>query len=60
VRNRYFYGAIAQDAYMTGYLCVELAVKAINGEDFDELADAGSRFYNSANMDSPEIASLLY
>jgi ribose transport system substrate-binding protein len=60
VRNNYFYGAVAQDAYMTGYLCVELAVKAINGEGLDETADAGSRFYNSANMDSPEIASLLY
>jgi ribose transport system substrate-binding protein len=60
VRNNYFYGSVAQDAYMTGYLCVELAVRAINGEELDETADAGSRFYNSANMDSPEIASLLY
>jgi ribose transport system substrate-binding protein len=60
VRNSYFYGSVAQDAYMTGYLCVELAVRALNGEELDETADAGSRFYKSANMDSPEIASLLY
>jgi len=60
VRSGYLVGAITQDPYMIGYLAVELAVKAINGETVPEMIDTGCKFYNAANMDEPDIAVLLY
>lgn len=60
VRNRWFYGAITQDPYQIGYKAVELAVKAINGEEVPEIVDTGCQFYNADNMDDPSIAQLLY
>jgi ribose transport system substrate-binding protein len=60
VRNGWFYGSVTQDPYMIGYLAVELAVKAMNGEKIDEIVDTGCQFYTVANMDHPKIAPLLY
>lgn len=60
VRNGWFYGSVTQDPYMIGYYAVELAVKAINGEDIPELVDTGCQFYTAENMDDPSIAPLLY
>lgn len=59
VKNKYFLGSITQDPYRIGYLSVELAVKAINGEAVADV-DTGSKFYNSTNMDQADIAQLLY
>jgi ribose transport system substrate-binding protein len=59
VRNGWFLGAITQDPYMIGYLSVELAFKAINGETVAD-TDTGCKFYNAANMDQADIAQLLY
>ncbi len=59
VKNGWFIGAITQDPYMIGYLAVELAYKAINGETVAD-ADTGCKFYTAANMDEPDIAQLLY
>jgi len=42
-----------------GYLSVELAFKAINGETVAD-TDTGCKFYNAANMDQADIAQLLY
>lgn len=55
----YFLGSITQDPYMIGYLAVELAVKAINGEAVADV-DTGAKFYNAANMNDADIAQLLY
>ena len=60
VRNGWFYGSITQDPYQIGYKAVELAVKAINGEQIPEIVDTGCQFYNADNMDDPSIAPLLY
>ena len=60
VRNGWFYGAVTQDPYMIGYLAVELAVKALAGEEIPEIVDTGCQFYNSENMDDEKIAPLLY
>lgn len=60
VKNGWFYGSITQDPYMIGYYAVELAVKAINGEDIPELVDTGCQFYTAANMDDAKISPLLY
>jgi ribose transport system substrate-binding protein len=59
VRNKWFFGAITQDPYMIGYLSVELAYKAYKGETVADV-DTGCHFYDSTNMDQPDIAKLLY
>lgn len=59
VKNGWFLGSITQDPYMIGFLSVELAYKAINGEKVAD-TDTGSKFYNASNMDQPDIAQLLY
>jgi len=60
VANKYFYGSVTQDPYMIGYYAVELAYKAIMGEQIDEIVDTGCKFYTSENMEQPDIAQLLY
>jgi ribose transport system substrate-binding protein len=59
VRNKYFFGAITQDPYNIGFKAVELAYKAVNGESVSDV-DTGAKFYDSTNMDQPDIAQLLY
>ncbi|MFO8041725.1 MAG: substrate-binding domain-containing protein [Alkalispirochaeta sp.] len=59
VREGYFLGAISQNPYQIGYLAVELAVKAANGESVSDV-DTGAVFYNADNMDEEDIAQLLY
>jgi ribose transport system substrate-binding protein len=59
VRQGYFLGSVSQNPYMIGYLAVELAVKAANGESVSDV-DTGAVFYNADNMDEPDIAQLLY
>jgi ribose transport system substrate-binding protein len=59
VRQGYFLGAITQNPYRIGYLSVELAVKAANGESVSDV-DTGALFYNADNMDEADIAQLLY
>jgi ribose transport system substrate-binding protein len=53
-------GAITQNPVGIGYKCVEAAVKAINGEEQDPIIDTGFFWYDASNIDSPEIAALLY
>jgi ribose transport system substrate-binding protein len=60
VKQGWFYGSITQDPVRIGYLAVELAVKALNGEKVDEVVDTGAQFYTSENMEDPAIAPLLY
>ncbi|MDD3840939.1 MAG: LacI family transcriptional regulator, partial [Clostridia bacterium] len=60
VKNQYFYGSVTQDPYAIGYKAVELAYKAINGEELDEIVDTGAKFYTSENMEDEDIAQLLY
>lgn len=59
VKNGWFLGSVTQDPYMIGYLAVELAYKAYKGEPVTD-SDTGCKFYNSENMDQPDIAQLLY
>lgn len=60
IKNNWFAGAITQDPYMIGYYAVELAVKTLNGETVDAIVDTGCKYYNSENMNDPDIAKLLY
>jgi ribose transport system substrate-binding protein len=59
VRNKYFFGAITQDPYQIGFKAVELAYKAIKKQPVADV-DTGAKFYDSTNMDQPDIAQLLY
>ena len=60
VRKRYFYGSITQDPYQIGYLAVELAYRVIKGEPVEAIVDTGCKFYNYENIDTPDIAQLVY
>ena len=59
VREGWFIGAVAQDPYQIGYQAVELAVKAIKGEEVTD-ADTGAVWYNAENIDNPDVAQLVY
>ncbi len=59
VRNKYFLGAITQDPYNIGFKAVELAYQAVKGQPVANV-DTGAKFYDSTNMDQPDIAQLLY
>ena len=59
VRNGWFVGSVTQDPYRIGYLAVELAVKAANGEEVADV-DTGAQWYTAENIDDPEIAMLVY
>jgi len=60
VRSGVAAGAITQDPIGIGYKCVEAAVKALNGETLPPTIDTGFHWYDKTNIDSPEIAPLLY
>lgn len=60
IKNKWFAGAITQDPYMIGFDAVELAVKTLNGETVDAIVDTGCKYYDTSNMENPDIAALLY
>ncbi len=53
-------GAITQNPIGIGYKCVEAALKATKGETLPKTIDTGFFWYDKTNMDSKEIAPLLY
>jgi ribose transport system substrate-binding protein len=53
-------GAITQNPIGIGEQCVDAAVKAINGEPVEENIDTGFFWYDSTNIDDPEIQAVLY
>lgn len=59
VRKGWFVGSVTQDPYNIGYLAVELAVKAANGEEVSDV-DTGAKWYTKDNIDDPDIALLVY
>ncbi len=59
VREGWFYGSVTQDPYSIGYLAVELAVKAANGEKVADV-DTGAKWYDASNIDNEDIALLVY
>jgi ribose transport system substrate-binding protein len=59
IREGWFVGSITQDPYNIGYLAVELAYKAANGEAVSDV-DTGAKWYTAANIDDPDIALLVY
>lgn len=59
VREGWFLGSVTQDPYRIGYLAVELAYKASQGEAVEDV-DTGAQWYTKDNIDLPEIALLVY
>jgi len=53
-------GAITQNPVGIGYKTVEAAVKALKGEKLPKVIDTGFYWYDKSNIDSPEIAAVLY
>lgn len=59
VRNGWFIGSVTQDPYQIGYKAVEMAVKAANGEEVEDV-DTGAQWYDASNIDDEMIAMLVY
>jgi ribose transport system substrate-binding protein len=53
-------GAITQDPIGIGFKCVEAAVNALKGQTLQKNIDTGFKYYDKTNIDSPDIAALLY
>lgn len=60
VRSGEMAGAISQDPIGIGYKAVEAAVKAVKGEKVPKEIDTGFHWYDKSNVDSKELAPLLY
>ncbi|MGI6777615.1 MAG: ABC transporter substrate-binding protein [Acetivibrionales bacterium] len=60
VRSGEMAGAISQDPIGIGYKAVEAAVKAVKGEEVPKEIDTGFHWYDKSNVDSKELAPLLY
>ena len=60
VRSGVMAGAITQNPVGIGYKCVEAAVKALKGENLPKSIDTGFFWYDKTNIDSKQIAPLLY
>ncbi|HEX9246319.1 MAG TPA: ABC transporter substrate-binding protein [bacterium] len=60
VRSGVMAGAITQNPVGIGYKCVEAAVKALKGEKLPKTIDTGFFWYDKTNIDSKQIAPLLY
>lgn len=59
VRSGAFYGSVTQDPYRMGYEAIRMAVDAADGKTVSDI-DTGAKWYNSKNIDNPDIAVLLY
>ena len=60
IRDGAMAGAITQNPVGIGYKTVEAAVKATKGEAVEKNIDTGFYWYDKSNIDSPEIAAVLY
>lgn len=60
IRDGLMAGAITQNPVGIGYETVKAAVMAAKGEPIIPTIDTGFYFYDKSNIDSPEIAAVLY
>jgi len=59
VRSERFYGSVTQDPVSMGAYTVRLAVAAARGETVEDV-DTGAQWFNSENIDDPDIQQLLF
>ncbi len=60
IRSGLMYGAITQNPIGIGYETVKAAIAALKGETLPLVIDTGYFYYDSTNIDDPEIAAVLY
>lgn len=60
IRSGAMLGAVTQNPVGMGAQTVAAAVKAIKGEQQPKVIDSGFYWYDKSNIDSPEIAAVLY
>lgn len=60
IRSGLMAGAITQNPVGIGYETVKAAVMAAKGEAVPATIDTGFYYYDASNIDSPEIAAVLY
>lgn len=60
IRSGLMTGAITQNPVGIGYETVKAAVAAYKGESVPALIDTGFYYYDKTNIDSPEVAAVLY
>lgn len=60
INNGVMAGAITQDPIGIGKAVVQAAYDAINGKDLEKETDTGSYWFDAKNIESDEIAPLLY
>ncbi|OLF12995.1 BMP family ABC transporter substrate-binding protein [Actinophytocola xinjiangensis] len=60
IRDGAMAGAVTQDPVNMGRELVIAAMKAIDGESLPKTVDTGFRWYDKTNVDSEEIAAVLY
>lgn len=60
IRSGVMAGAITQNPVGIGYETVRAAVAAAKGETVEPAIDTGFFWYDATNIDSPEIAAVLY
>lgn len=60
IRDGLMAGAITQNPVGIGYETVKAAVMAAKGESVPLLIDTGFYYYDKSNIDSPEVAAVLY
>jgi ribose transport system substrate-binding protein len=60
IRNGTMLGAITQNPVGMGQQLVQAAVKATRGEALPKVIDTGFYWYDSSNIDSPDIQAVLY
>jgi ribose transport system substrate-binding protein len=60
IRSGAEYGAITQDPVGMGYKTVISAFMAVKGVYLPKVTDTGFKWYDKTNIDSPDLAPLLY
>ncbi|MCX8509996.1 MAG: ABC transporter substrate-binding protein, partial [Rhodobacteraceae bacterium] len=60
IRSGLMAGAITQNPVGIGYETVKAAIAAAKGEAVEKNIDTGFYWYDATNIDSPEIAAVLY
>ncbi|MFF2390601.1 ABC transporter substrate-binding protein [Agromyces sp. NPDC058104] len=60
IRDGYMLGAVTQDPIGIGYETVKAAVEAIDGKELPKTIDTGFYWYDTTNIDDPEIQAVLY
>jgi len=60
IKSGVMLGAVTQNPIGIGEQTVSAAMKAIKGESLPKTIDTGFYWYDKANIDSPEIAAVLY